>query len=42
MLIHNMVYNRLDRAAESELTYATDDDGFWLVQVEIELLYKLL
>jgi hypothetical protein len=41
MLIHNLVYNRLDGATESELTYATDDDGFWLLQVEIELLYKL-
>jgi hypothetical protein len=38
MLIHNMVHKRLNRAAESELAYTTDDNRFWLIHVEIELL----
>jgi hypothetical protein len=41
MLLHNMVHDRFDRAAESELACTTEDNRFWLIHVQIELLKKL-
>jgi hypothetical protein len=41
MFIYNMIHKRLDRATESKLAYTTDDDRFWLVEVEIQLLHEL-
>jgi hypothetical protein len=38
MFIYNMVYKRLDRAAERKFAYSTDNDRFRLIEVEIELL----
>jgi hypothetical protein len=35
MLIHSMVHKRLDRAAENELAYTTDYNGFWLIHVKL-------
>jgi hypothetical protein len=35
MFIYNMIYKRLNRAAESKLAYTIDDNRFWLVKVEI-------
>jgi hypothetical protein len=38
MFIYDTFYNRLDGAAESKLAYTTDDDRFWLIEIEIKLL----
>jgi hypothetical protein len=38
MFIYNMIYKRLNRAAERKLAYTTDDDRFGLIEVEIKLL----
>jgi hypothetical protein len=44
MLLHNTVYDRFDQTTESgrSCTYTTEDNRFWLIHVQIELLEELL